>query len=160
MGEVTPVAASVGSIPSGLFIVCAKDPKGEGIDGFLGSWIQQVSFDPLLVSLAVKSGRPAADYILKGEVFTINVVGEHDKSFLKHFWSGYQEDVNPFKELSYRIEQGGVVLESAKSAMICQLKETSLPGDHNLVVAKVIDGVVNEQKAKSSVHLRKSGLDY
>lgn len=155
------IARPVGDIPSGLFIVCAKDSDRGRIDGFLGSWIQQVSFEPLLISLCVKEGRPASDMILDGRIFSINVVGDHDKSYLKHFWSGYKDEVNPFDELPHQVnERGAVILEGSKSAIICEMVERHSPGDHHLVVAKVIDGVVNEEKSKSAVHLRKSGLDY
>ena len=148
-------AKAVGDIPSGLFIVCAQN------DGFLASWIQQVSFQPLLVSLCVKAGRPACDHILKGETFSINVVGEHDKSYLKHFWSGYSPDDNPLEKLPHqRSSQGGLVLDAAKSAMVCRQIKSYQPGDHHLVVAEVLASMINAPEAQSMVHLRKSGLDY
>lgn len=49
-------ALAVGHIPSGLFVVAIKD--GENKDGYLASWVQQVSFKPLLVSLAISPSRP------------------------------------------------------------------------------------------------------
>ena len=36
-------AKAVGHIPSGLFVTCVKD--GEQKDGYLASWVQQISFD-------------------------------------------------------------------------------------------------------------------
>jgi len=71
----------VGHIPSGLFIVSVRDPISQIIDGYLASWVQQVSFDPILIALAVKSGRPAYNLIKSGQVFCINIIGEHDKPF-------------------------------------------------------------------------------
>ena len=43
----------VGHIPSGLFIICGFDKSSERIDGYLASWVQQVSFRPLMVALAI-----------------------------------------------------------------------------------------------------------
>lgn len=152
-------ASAVGHIPSGLFIVCAKD--GDRIDGFLGSWVQQVSFEPLLISLCIKPGRPASDKILAGETFTVNIVGDHDKNYLKHFWSGYDPEKNPFSEIPHSTnEHGGVVIEAAKSVVTCKLKQALEPGDHQLVIAEVLDSAVHEVEAKPMVHVRKSGLSY
>tara|TARA_R110002072_G_scaffold64203_5_gene159669 strand:- start:2702 stop:3187 length:486 start_codon:yes stop_codon:yes gene_type:complete len=161
MSENKEVAVPVGNIPSGLFIVCAHDKDSDITDGFLASWVQQVSFDPLLVTLAVKPGRPCSDQILEKSTFSINIVGDHDTSYLKHFWSGYDENKNPFGELDHELTaDNGVVLKAAKATLICRPKEISQPGDHNLVVAEVIASFTHEEKSKSKVHLRKTGLDY
>lgn len=161
MSENKELAVPVGNIPSGLFIVCAHDKDSNKTDGFLASWIQQVSFDPLLVTVAVKPGRPCSDQILEKSVFSINIVGDHDTSFLKHFWSGYDESKNPFSEIDHEISaENGVILKGAKSTLICRPKEISQPGDHSLVVAEVIASVTHDEKSKSKVHLRKSGTDY
>ncbi len=154
-------AAAVGHIPSGLFIITAKSSKDNHIDGFLGSWVQQISFDPLLVTLAVKPGRPACDLILSGDVFTINVVGDHDKNYLKHFWQGYDPENSPFDELPFHEgKNGGIILDAAKSAIECKLVSSSTPGDHQLVVAEVLASEVISTEGKSMTHTRKSGLDY
>jgi flavin reductase (DIM6/NTAB) family NADH-FMN oxidoreductase RutF len=153
-------AVAVGHIPSGLFIICAHDNETGQTDGFLGSWVQQISFDPLMISLCIKPGRPAADHILKGRRFSINVVGEHDRTYLKHFWSGYDPEKNPFAEIDHRLEDQLVYLSGAKSIITCELSQELKPGDHHLVIAKVIDSFVNEEQAKPMVHIRKSGLDY
>lgn len=154
-------AAAVGHIPSGLFIVAVKDLSTGVIDGYLASWVQQLSFEPLLVSLAIRPGRPAYDLIKSGNPFAINIVGEHDKSYLKHFWSGYDPAQNPFSGLSYEIgKNGGVVLSQAKSAIECQYVSSSQPGDHEIVFARVLDSYVQSEEARPMVHIRKSGKDY
>lgn len=160
MSEVKPSTA-VGHIPSGLFIICGYDQKLKKADGFLGSFVQQISMDPLLVAIALKPGRPSADHILTKERFTINVVGDHEKSYLKHFWSGYNPEANPFNEINHKVtEQGDVLLLDARSTIIAQAIEIYEPGDHTLVIAKVIDSVVHNESAKSATHQRKDGLSY
>ena len=161
MSENKEIAVPVGNIPSGLFIVCAHDKESNKTDGFLASWIQQVSFEPLLVTLAVKPGRPCSDQILEKSVFSINIVGDHDTSYLKHFWSGYDAQKNPFDELDHEITaDNGVALKAAKATLTCRPKEIIRPGDHSLVVAEVIASVTHEEKSKPKIHLRKSGTDY
>lgn len=154
-------AAAVGHIPSGLFIVAVKDPQSGNLDGYLASWVQQLSFEPLLVSLAVKPGRPAYDLIMAGHPFAINVIGDHDKSYLKHFWKGYDPAQNPFSELPYKLgEHGGIIMDQAKSSIECQFVSSSRPGDHEIVFARVLGSYIQSEEAKPMVHIRKSGKDY
>lgn len=154
-------AKAVGHIPSGLFIVCAKDKNQNVIDGYLASWVQQISFYPLMVSIAIKPGRPAYDIIKNKNTFTINVVGDKDKNFMKHFWKGYDPNNNPFAEIDHTIsENGGVIINAAKSTIECELVESVQPGDHEIIFAKVINSYVQDDEAKPLTHIRKSGLDY
>jgi len=152
-------ARGVGQIPSGLFIVCAQ--KDGAIDGYLASFVQQVSFDPLLLCLAVRPGRPAYDLIKAGVTFSINVVGDHDRSFLRHFWSGYDPAVNPFSEIPHRVEDSGTVtLTGAKAVIEARLVDSVQPGDHEVLFAEVLGSRVLHEDAKPQIHTRKSGLDY
>lgn len=152
---------AVGHIPSGLFIVVVKDQNSQIIDGYLASWVQQVSFTPMMISIAIKPGRPAYDLIKKGNVFSINVVGEHEKSFLKYFWKGYDPENNPFNELKTIIsELGSVILLDAKSTMECKMIGSYVPGDHEVIFAEVVASHVHEESTKPLVHLRKSGANY
>ena len=160
MSEVTKSTA-VGHIPSGLFIICGYDEENKKMDGFLGSFVQQISMDPLLISLAVKPGRPSADHILAKKRFTINVVGDHEKQYLKHFWKGYDPESNPFDEINHKLtDNGDILMLDARSTIIAEAVEIHEPGDHKLVIAKVIDSVVHSETAKSATHQRKDGLSY
>jgi len=154
-------AASVGQIPSGLFIVVVHEAKNQITDGYLASWVQQVSFDPLLVSLAIKPGRPAYDLIKAGQPFTINIVGEHEKGYLKHFWKGYDPAQNPFKEIPHFItENQGLILEQSKAALECVKASSAQPGDHEVIFAEVKSSYLFNSESKPMVHLRKSGASY
>jgi flavin reductase (DIM6/NTAB) family NADH-FMN oxidoreductase RutF len=155
------MATSVGHIPSGLFIVAVRDEKGQTIDGYLASWVQQVSFNPLMISLAIKPGRPAYDLIKAGRTFGVNVVGEHDKTFLKHFWKGYDSANNPFETLPHTSgAHGGIILTQAKSAIECRLVTATKPGDHEVVFAEVLSSYTMNDEARPMVHIRKTGADY
>ena len=154
-------ALAVGHIPSGLFIVVVQDADKKIIDGYLASFVQQVSFSPLLVSLAIKPGRPAYDLIKEGKTFSINVVGEHNKTFLKHFWKGYDPANNPFDQIPYELgDNGGVLIKGAKSVIECKLSSSIKPGDHEVLIAEVLNSYVMNAEAKPMVHIRKTGLDY
>jgi flavin reductase (DIM6/NTAB) family NADH-FMN oxidoreductase RutF len=155
------IATSVGHIPSGLFIVTVKDSEGSVIDGYLASWVQQISFRPLMISLAIKPGRPSYDLIKNKNVFAVNIVGDHDKTYLKHFWKGYDPALNPFSELPYSLgEHGGFLLSQAKSSLECRLVSSAQPGDHEIVFAEVLSSYVMSEEARPMVHIRKTGENY
>ena len=150
-------AEGVGQIPSGLFIVVAKDEKQ--IDGYLASWVQQISFDPLLVSFAINSDRPGYDAITSGKSFSINIVGDHDTQYMRHFWSGYEK--SPFDQIEHeKFGNNAIAIKAAKSVIECEFVSKSKPGDHEIVVARVLSSKVLNEESKPKVHIRKSGLDY
>ena len=154
-------AAAVGLIPSGLFIIAVQDLTTQSMDGYLASWVQQVSFNPMLVSFAIKPGRPAYDLIKAGHPFAINVVGDHDKSFLKHFWKGYDPTQNPFHEIPNHLgEMSGLILDQAKAAIECVMVSSTKPGDHEVIFAEVKASHLMNTESKPVVHIRKSGTDY
>ncbi len=157
----TDKAIPVGHISSGLYIICAQNEESGIIDGFLASWVQQVSFEPLLISLAVKSTRPVYNHIAKGMVFTVNVVGDHDDSYIKNFWKGYNPDKNPFERLALKQgKAGGIIIESARSAMECKRLSQITPGDHELLIAEVMNSYILNKNAQSLVHVRETGRTY
>jgi len=154
------ISCGVGYIPSGLFIVAIKNDN-DSIDGYLASWVQQISFSPLMISLAINPGRPGYENIIGGKTFSVNVVGEHDTQYLRHFWKGYTEGQSPFNEINHEITgNNGVLIKGAKSTIDCQFVSKTTPGDHEIVIAKVLDSYVNDENAKPKVHIRKSGMDY
>lgn len=154
-------AMAVGHIPSGLFIVAVQDTLSAETDGYLASWVQQISFNPLMVAMAIKPGRPAYDLIKAGRPFAINIVGDQDKTYLKHFWKGYDPDQNPFNELHWvKGEHGGVILNQAKSALECKLVSSVTPGDHEVIFAEVLSSYIMDEVSKPMTHIRKSGASY
>jgi flavin reductase (DIM6/NTAB) family NADH-FMN oxidoreductase RutF len=159
MSDAKEAAKAVGHIPSGLFIVATK--TGEQLDGYLASWVQQVSFKPLMIALAINPDRPGYDSIIAGETFTVNVVGDHEMNYLKHFWSGYDPENSPFKVIDHEISKnGGILIKGAKSVIECRFKDKIKPGDHEVILAEVVESYVMNEESKPKVHIRKSGLDY
>lgn len=152
-------ARAVGNIPSGLFIVCVKNQ--EQLDGYLASWVQQVSFDPLLIALAINPDRPGYDSIVGGTNFSINIVGDHEMNYMRYFWSGYEPGTNPFADIETEISENETIsIKAAKSTIDCRFVDKIRPGDHDIIIAEVIASRVNNEQAKPKIHLRKSGLDY
>ena len=78
----------LGRVPSGIFILTAG--TGDRATGMLASWVMQAGFDPPTVTVAVKLGRYVCAWIGDGEPFVLNVVGDKQAHFLKHFGRGFE----------------------------------------------------------------------
>jgi flavin reductase (DIM6/NTAB) family NADH-FMN oxidoreductase RutF len=154
-------AKALGRIPSGLFILTAK--LGGSSTGMLASWIQQVSFEPPMVTVAVRKGRFVAGWLEQNPYFCLNQLGQGQKDLLKHFGAGFDPDAQAFsgQSLKHTETHQSIVLESAMSFMECHMIQAfTTSGDHDLIVAQVISGGILNEELEPSIHLRKSGLHY
>jgi flavin reductase (DIM6/NTAB) family NADH-FMN oxidoreductase RutF len=150
-------AVAVGKIPSGLFIVTSVFEGNR--EGYLASWIQQTSFSPLLVSLAVKPGRPCYAAMKAHGRFCVNVVGHQNGGMMKPFWNVGNQD--PFAGLEFDVSpRGNIVLRKAVVALECEFRSSANPGDHEIVFAEVVESHLLQVEDKPLTHTRKSGLGY
>jgi flavin reductase (DIM6/NTAB) family NADH-FMN oxidoreductase RutF len=152
------LAAALGRIPSGLFVLTARDGTRE--TGMLASWVQQCSFDPPQVSVAVRKGRDVLDWLRDGAAFVVNVVPEGGKALVAHFGKGFGPDEPAFEGLAVR-RDGEIppVLLSAHAYLACRVVSRADAGDHVLVIGRVERGAVLNQGGPI-VHVRKNGLKY
>lgn len=158
MPDLAPEAAAIGKIPSGLFIVTTVLEGRK--EGYLGSWVQQTSFQPLMISLAVKPGRPCHAAIKAHGRFSVHVVGQNNGGLMKPFWS-VKEGVDPFAGLEHSLSpRGNVIIKNALAVLECEARGGALPGDHEIVFAEVVEARLLQPEDKPLFHVRKSGLSY
>lgn len=162
MNPVDPIqqtAMAVGRIPSGLFILTARD--GERETGMLASWVQQCSFEPLQVTVAVRRDRPVAAWLIQGVPVTLNQIGEGQNSLISHFGKGFAPDEPAFSGLNVERRSGEApILREALAHLLCRISGVISAGDHEVFIATVIGGEHQIPEGKPMVHIRKSGLRY
>jgi flavin reductase (DIM6/NTAB) family NADH-FMN oxidoreductase RutF len=155
---VKEIAAAVGRIPSGLFIVTVARAAAE--TGFLASWVQQCSFEPLMVSVAVKNGRAISDWLTPEISFVVNVLEEDQTDLLVHFGKGFAMNEPAFNGLEVdRSLAGAPVLSDALAFLDCRVAGRFRTGDHELFTGTVIGGRVLAE-GRPMVHVRKNGSHY
>jgi flavin reductase (DIM6/NTAB) family NADH-FMN oxidoreductase RutF len=153
------IGKAIGRIPSGLFIVTVHSPTGEET-AFLASWVQQVAFEPPLVSVAIKKGRPAEALLGDGGTFAVNVIGQENKGLIGRYAKGLPPGSAPFAgETIQRGTTGAAILPEATAYMDCRLHSRTELGDHVLCIGEVVAGDVLAGD-EPMVHLRRSGFDY
>jgi flavin reductase (DIM6/NTAB) family NADH-FMN oxidoreductase RutF len=152
------LAAALGRVPSGLFVLTVR--QGDQETGMLASWVQQCSFDPPQVSLAVKPGRFASDLLTTGAAFAINILVAGQTDLLKHFGKGFAAGEPAFTGLDvYHTAERVPVLRAALAHLDCRVAGRSGAGDHDLVIGRVVAGRLHGD-GQPAVHIRKSGAHY
>lgn len=153
-----PWAPALGRIASGLFILTAR--HGDAETGMLASWIQQCSFDPPQISLAIQRGRAITEWLTEGAAFTVNILDESQTDMLIHFGRGFELNEPAFTGLEIEHPLSGApVLAEAVGYLECRIVGRFPAGDHDVFLAQVIGGNLLSE-GHPMVHIRKSGLHY
>lgn len=152
-------AMALGRVPSGLAILTvARDDRETGM---LVSWVQQCSFEPPQVSVAVRKGREVLGWLEPGTAVTVNLIGEGQTQFLSHFGKGFALDQPAFTGLRVdRLPGQAPILLDALGYLVARVQARVATGDHELVIATVEGGRMLIDDGKPMVHVRKNGLRY
>jgi len=188
-GSDEEIAAVLGRIPSGLFVVTWLDPVGGGDRGMLASWVMQAGFEPPSISLAVTPSRGLAAAIEAGTPFVVNLLSEGQRSMVGRFGrpatppkdgkdgqggqgEGAGGGYDPFDGLAVeRAPCGAAILGPGAAWLECVGAGEVMATDHRIVVAVVRSAGGTGLPAAGAglpaagadgpiVHLRKNGLRY
>ena len=158
-GRVKALTAAVGRVPSGLFVLTAR--RGGDETGMLASWVQQCSFDPVQVSVALRRGRTLAEWLTPGTAFTLNVLAKGQTDLISRFGKGFDPGQPAFDGLAVERPDGAApVLANALAYLDCRVTDRFPAGDHDLVIGRVVGGRVQSADGHPAVHVRKHGSHY
>eukprot|EP00252_Welwitschia_mirabilis_P022467 TRINITY_DN6080_c0_g1_i1.p1 TRINITY_DN6080_c0_g1~~TRINITY_DN6080_c0_g1_i1.p1 ORF type:complete len:707 (+),score=123.29 TRINITY_DN6080_c0_g1_i1:175-2295(+) len=154
------VEQAVGRVIGSLCVVTATD--GDAESAMLASWVSQASFVPPGITVAVAKDRAVESLILPGSKFVINVLGQGKSSAMM------KQLLKPFKPGEPRMEGletkqakcGGKIIVDAISWMECTVNSRMEAGDHWVLYATVDDGELQDEKALTAIHYRKTGARY
>lgn len=148
------VAAALGRIPSGLFVVSWRDATSDRT--MLASWVMQAGFSPPLVSVAIAASRELLAVLERGSSFAISVLGDSQRPLLSRFGKPVPD---PFEGLAVcRTPAGPTVLADAAAWLECRRVASASHGDHVVVLAEVTAAGGSEREPL--VHVRRNGLRY
>ncbi len=156
------IAPVLGRTPSGIFVLTASDGEGRET-GMLASWVQQASFSPPMVSVAVNRRRYLHDWLKKSPHLALSIVAESQSRFLKHFGRGFEPEEPAFEGVNIiRGETGLPVLADALGYLEGRVIGQGEAGDHVVYFVEIIGAGSGENIAthKPMVHIRKNGFNY
>ena len=149
------VGKALGKVASGLYVVTTKYEDKE--DAVLASWVNQCSFEPPAITIALATLRSARLLVEASEAFIVNVLPKEDMALLKHF-SRPPEEI--FKGLKTKKGFNGIrILNDAVSYLECEVVHSMQAGDHVLYVGEIVGG--NTLKGDETyIHVRDNGFNY
>lgn len=152
------LAAALGRVPSGIFVLTIASG---GIEtGMLASWVQQCSFRPPRVSLAVQPGRETAKRLIAGAELVVNILESSQTDMVAHFGKGFAPGAPAFEGVEVRRDGAPApILAEALAYLHCRVVDRVSAGDHDLAIAEVVGGQVQDE-GQPMVHIRKNGMHY
>ena len=149
------VGKALGKVASGLYVVTTICEDKE--DAVLASWVNQCSFEPPAVTIALATLRSARLLVEASEAFIVNVLPKEDMALLKHF-SRPPEEI--FKGVKTRKGFNGIkILTDAVSYLECEVAHSMQAGDHVLYVGEIVGGK-NLKGGDPYIHVRDNGFNY
>src|SRR5438067_2371130 len=150
---------AIGRIPSGVFILTARHENRAG--AILASWVQQASFEPPALSIALAKGRSIAESIRASKQLALSIIPEDDKSLMKHYARPISDDADPFAGVRVIDTPGGMpALADALAWLECRVISTcDFGGDHELIIAQIVAGEILKE-GKPFMHVRGNGFHY
>ena len=156
------IAAVLGRTPSGLYIATVQDGNGNET-GMLASWVQQASFEPPAITVAVNKKRYLNDWLGATSKIALSLIGESQKEYLGHFGRGFEPDQPAFDGVETTKTPGGMsVLSGSLGWIEGEVSGQLDSGDHIVYLVQLTHGQPTEQIESEApwVHLRRSGDKY
>ncbi|MBL8863593.1 MAG: flavin reductase family protein [Planctomycetes bacterium] len=156
--EPTPLARALGRLPSGVYVVTSR--RGAAPVGFVGSFVQQVAFEPPTVVLAVGQERDQLPDLRATGRFALSVLGTGDQALMSPFLKRLAPGATPFDGLALeRTGSGLVVLAASLAWLDCRIEGERAAGDHVVLFGVVEEAALNHE-GDPRVHVRRNGLSY
>jgi flavin reductase (DIM6/NTAB) family NADH-FMN oxidoreductase RutF len=151
---------ALGRLSGGLYIITAQ--QGDVKSAMLASWVNQASFKPLGLSIAVAKDRAIESLMQVGDKFVLNILEEGNyQALMKHFLKRFLPGADRFEKVKTQpAENGAPILSDALAYVECEVASRMDAGDHWIVYSTVYAGKVSKPEALTAVHHRKVGNHY
>lgn len=152
-----PFAAALGKISSGLYIATAT-VEGAPV-GMLCSFVEQASFEPPMITLAIAPGRPICAALDGAGTFGLHVLSKNDNALMKSFARGSTPEsfaAHQLIENSHGVPQ----FAEAWAFLVAQVRQSMPAGDHTVYLAEIIDGALQREGEEPMVRVRPHGFTY
>lgn len=128
------------------------------------NWFTQVSFEPILIAVAIQKTSFSYGLIEKSGLFTVNILNSKDEEAIKDFTKSRAKNPDKMKaaNISAGEKSGAPVLNAAAAYLECKVtQKIESGGDHDIFVAEIIHAEVREAgDASQSLNLPQIGWSY
>ena len=123
--------------------------------------MQQASFDPPCLSIAVAKDRPILEVIRENGRIALSILPEKNTTLMKKYARGFAPGEDAFAGMTIVTTPGGLrAMDAALAWLECKvIKECDFGADHLIVVAEVT-AASTLREGQPFVHVRGSGFHY
>ena len=153
------VGPALGQITSGLYIATIMEDD-EPL-GMLCSFVEQASFNPPMVTVALNPERRLVQAFTHGENKRIglNILGIENQHLVGPFANPNNAD--PFHGVSLAENEHGLPqLERALAFLVLEYRQEMIAGDHHVFLFEVMDGQLMEPDSEPIMRVRRNGFSY
>ncbi len=141
-------------------VAIVSSGKGENTVGATVTWFTQSSFEPPLVTMAVKADSRLYSEIRANRNLLISLVKKDDKDLAGAFfksggWNGGTFGGFPAEAHEF----GGAILEASPAWLACEVKTIIEEGDHHIIISQVVDSGIHK-KEEQAMCLSETGWHY
>ena len=127
---------ALGTMTYGIYVLTSA--YREEINGMIASWVSQISYDPLLMMVAVHANRYSHRLIEKSESFALHTLAREQKNLLNRFKG--PDTRAKFKSMEWKPGvTGSPVLTDCIAYFEAEVVDRVRPGNHTLFIAEVVD---------------------
>jgi flavin reductase (DIM6/NTAB) family NADH-FMN oxidoreductase RutF len=132
-------------IPYGIYVLTSEASASETAAATV-NWVTQVSFQPPLLVVAVKTDSGAHAIVEKTGKFALNVLGKGQKDLAFTFFKTAVREGNTISGQPFRASPAGQpMLDAAAAVLDCKVTDAVKRGDHTVFVAEVTEAIVQKQ---------------
>ena len=142
----------------GVYVVGVA--QGERRNAFTAAWIMQASFDPLLLVLSVNPQNASYPLLCESGAFVVTVLKAHQLELARHFGTPSLGSRDKLATVQWQPGRSGApILQDGLAYFDCDITARMRTGDHELVIARVVDGGILDQGASPLVYGATGDMD-
>ena len=128
----------------GVYIIGVK--YRSKINGMTAAWVNQVSSQPPMISVAISKTHYTSELISQAKSFSVNILSSNQMDLARKcgFSSGRDQDKLQEEEFMYQAT-GAPILRNCAAYLDCELFHQIELGDHILFIGKVIKANNNHE---------------
>ncbi len=154
----TAMASLFRTISSGVYVIGVTD--GHTRDAFTASSIVHVSYQPLVIAVAVNPEHAAHALLLAGRIWTASVLDANQLDLAARFGTPLSSGADKMRDIDWGVSHlGAPFLSSAAAYFDCRLSGQFSAGDHQIIVGQVMDGKILHPHAVPLLYRDTGDLD-
>jgi len=156
------VSDALKMLPYGFYALGSKASDDQNL--MVLNWVSQVSFEPLLLAVAIQKTSHSYGLIEKGKAFTLNIFHSADRSSIEPFTKSRATNPDKMKAAAITAapKSGAPVIDGAAAFLEYEVRQkVETGGDHDIFIGEVVGAEVRKAgKAGETLNLPEMGWSY